>query len=377
MSVTKPGRSTATLALMEQSSIVRKSVPGKGIDTMHRRITWWMPRLLVLFAGVATASLNAQGKAALAPMQDSDRDGLSDAMEAVLLARFFPVFMVSRTDCSGVPAQFVPEKSTPIVVADDGTIYGQAFPRRDHPGEVELHYYHLWRKDCGEMGHALDAEHVSALVRVGEDAGSATAMYWYAAAHEDTICDAGHLSRALTIAAEDRGATVWISSGKHASFLSETLCSHGCGGDHCEAMQPLKTRAVVNLGESSAAMNEIAWLHFPQWPLEEKMLRSDFSEERLRRVDGLPQTDVVWANPSKRPAQAAILGANAGIGGAAAGTRATDTALVISSDRTGSALGKASGRTGDALGKSSRDVWGALKKSVEKTGDFLHPEKKD
>lgn len=345
---------------------------------MSRWIGWWMPCLLLMVAGMATAPFAfAQGKAAADPLRDSDRDGISDAMEEALLARFSPAFMVSSADCSGRPAQFVPEKSMPTVVADDGTIYGQAFPRKDHPGEVELHYYHLWRKDCGEMWHALDAEHVSALIRVGEDAGSAKALYWYAAAHEDTICDAGHLARAHTIAAEDHGATVWISPGKHASFLSEALCRYGCGGDHCEAMQPLKTRAIVNLGESGAAMNEIAWLSFSAWPLKEKMLRSDFTEERLRRVDGLPQTDVVWATPSKRPAQAAILGVNAGVGGAAVGARATDTALVISNGRTGSALGKASGRTGDALGKSSRGVWGALKKSVQKTGEFLHPDAKE
>src|ERR1700742_120900 len=176
--------------------------------------------LLVFLALVLPAvPSHAYEKSVAASLSDSDRDGLSDSLEATLLARFSPVFMVNRTDCSIIPAQFVPEISKPTVVADDGTIYGQAFPRRNHPGEVELHYYHLWKKDCGEMGHDLDAEHVSALIRLGDEPASARALYWYAAAHEDTICDAGHLSRAATISAEEYGATVWISPGKHASFL--------------------------------------------------------------------------------------------------------------------------------------------------------------
>jgi hypothetical protein len=329
---------------------------------------------LLLTSVLPAASSRARANSAPVPLQDSDRDGLSDSLEAALLARFSPVFMVSRTDCSIMPAQFVPEMIKPTVLADNGTIYGQAFPRKNHPGEVELHYYHLWRKDCGERGHPLDAEHVSVLILLGDDADSAKALYWYAAAHEDTICDAGHLARAATIAAEQHGATVWISPGKHASFLSETLCSYGCGGDHCEQMSPLKSGAIVNLGEPDAPMNAIAWLLFPEWPLQDKMRRSDFTDDRLNRVNRSPQTDVVWANPSKRPAQATILGVHTGIGGAALGARATDTALALSNSHTGTALGKASDKTGDALSKSSHNVWSALKKSAEKTGEFLHPD---
>ena len=215
---------------------------------------------LLIASALPGASLYAQEKSAAISRPDSDGDGLNDSLEAALLARFSPAFMVSRNDCSIMPAQFVPEMSKPTVVADDGTIYGQAFPRKNHFGEVELHYYHLWRKDCGELGHPLDAEHVSALIRVDDDAGSAKALYWYAAAHEETICDAGHLSSAAAISAEDHGATVWISSGKHASFLSNSLCARGCGGDRCDQMKPLKIRAIVNVGEAGAPMSNIAWL---------------------------------------------------------------------------------------------------------------------
>jgi hypothetical protein len=333
-------------------------------------------RFLLVASALAGAFLYGQGNSVAISRQDGDGDGLSDALETALLAHFSPAFMVSRNDCSIMPAQFVPEMSKPTVVADDGTIYGQAFPRKNHTGEVELHYYHLWRRDCGELGHPLDAEHVSALIHVDDEAGSAKALYWYAAAHEETICDAGHLSRAVAISAEDHGATVWISPGKHASFLSNSLCARGCGGDRCDEMKPLAIRAIVNVGEAGAPMSNIAWLLSSAWPLQDKMRRSDFTDDRLLRVNKFPQTDAVWADPSRRPAQAAILGLNAGIGGAAAGARATDAALVRSDNNTSTALGIASGKAGDALSKSSRNVWGAVKKSIDKTGEFLHPAQK-
>ena len=304
---------------------------------------------------------------------DTDRDGLSDQTENDLLRKFSPLFMISRVDCSGVPAQFVPATKIPTILADDGTIYGQASPRKDKPNQVELHYYHLWSKDCGEMGHRLDTEHVSVLVKTGASVDDAKALYWYAAAHEDTICDASHLTRAAAIDAQDRGATVWISEGKHASFLSEVMCTHGCGGDRCAQMQPLETRQIINLGEMNAPMNGIAWLASPEWPLSDKMSRTDFPQARIARVDRVPETDIVWANPAKRPAQATILGANSGIRGAATGARAADIALDVTDTSASSALDTTTNKTGNALTSSSKNVWKALKKSTREIGKILDP----
>jgi hypothetical protein len=327
----------------------------------------------LLFASLMLAQgpLQPQDRSNQPNTVDTDHDGLSDALETALLTRYSPTFMISQADCSVRPAQFIPNKKSPIVLEDDGTIYGQAFPRKAHAKEVELHYYHLWRKDCGQMGHRLDAEHVSALIKLGTGPDDAKALYWYAAAHEDTICDASQVTRAKTIAAEDHGAKLWISEGKHASFLSEILCTHGCGGDRCEQMAPLPTKQIINLGENGAPMNEIAWLASTEWPLSEKLQRTDFTDTRVARVQKSPETDVVWANPSKRPAQAAILGANAGIGGAAIGARSTDTALVLADTNTNAALNQSAAKTANALKKSSRNVWKAIKNSAEKTGHVL------
>jgi len=350
-----------------------------------------MQRLIAaLLLSVCTSIALAQANA-----PDADHDGVSDSLETMLLDRFRPTIMVGAADCSTLPAQFLPNTATPYALADDGTIYGHAFqskipsaaPSRPGELEIELHYYILWRVDCGRMGHALDAEHISAIVHGGgEEPDNWRAIYWYAAAHEDTVCDASQLTRASTIAAETHGPRVWASNGKHGSFLNEELCRHGCGGDRCEKMHAIASTKIINLGEASAAMNGAQWISSPRWPLQEKMQRSDFTTVRVTRLEGLPETDVAWAEPSKRPAQAAIRGGNAGIDGALLGlntgssstanalslsNRNTNTALVLANTRTERALGTAAHSTGSALTKSYRNVRGALGSAVKHTGEAV------
>jgi hypothetical protein len=321
--------------------------------------------LLLSLLSVASAQTAASG-----PDVDSDNDGLNDAVENALLEQFVPRFMVSDGDCSVRPAQFIRYVSYPEVKEDNGTIYGQAFPRAGQPDEVELHYYHLWRRDCGELSHSLDAEHVSVLIH-RDQAAKRKALYWYAAAHEDTVCDASQIARAATVDAELHGPTVWISRGKHASFLNNAICTHGCGGDNCRKMEPLVMDRLINLGELSAPMNGAAWTDSPQWPLADKLRRSDFVDTRMTRVDRLPITDIAWANPDKRPMQAVILGGNDAIGGAATGLRATNTALDVADIKTSSALNSASDNTGSALGKTFRGVGKALRITAQKVGGAL------
>ena len=98
---------------------------------------------------------------------DSDRDGLSDELEQRLLIQFAPTFMVGRQDCAGIPAEFARNVETPTVEAENGTIYGQVFPVKSLGGglpAVEIHFYHLWKIDCGPHGHNLDTEHVARCV---------------------------------------------------------------------------------------------------------------------------------------------------------------------------------------------------------------------
>lgn len=304
-------------------------------------------------------------------LADSDRDGLSDELEQSLLEQFAPTFLTGRRECSGSPAEFASGVSLPKVKAENGTIYGQAFPAKAPASgtqTVELHFYHLWKQDCGARGHTLDAEHVSALVRSSSMDGNADqwkALYWYAAAHEDTVCDVSQITRATTVKAEDRGATIWISPGKHASFLDAALCHRGCGRDRCEEMRPLTVKQIVNLGELEAPMNGSLWTSSANWPLAAKMTGSDFPAASVARLEALPLTDIAWFNPGRHPAQGII-----------AISDSTAEALGTSGEDTITAISLAGDSTGDALGKSYHKTVRAVGSSARRVGSALHPKSK-
>lgn len=296
---------------------------------------------------------------------DSDHDGLSDALEQALLVRFLPEFRVDPQDCAGRPAVFVAGVTSPIAAAESesGTIYGEATPRvfggKSVP-MVELRYFHLWRTDCGRIGHPLDAEHVSVLLQADGAAESADgwrAVYWYAAAHEDTACDASQITRARTLSAEQSGAAVWISRGKHASFLSRDLCSRGCKGDDCRQMEALNVSRIVNLGELTNPMNGTIWSASPVWPLGAKLARSDFSPESVARLGQLPDSDVAWVFPSKRPVQAAIAAGSSTADALDKSNRKTDTAILLAEGKTGNALDATHDKVKRSLRSSARNAW--------------------
>jgi hypothetical protein len=320
---------------------------------------------------------------------DSDHDGLSDALEQQLLNQFVPKFMVGEHDCSISPAEFEPGVPTPKAIADNGTIYGQVFPAKDPTNRsttAEIHYYHLWRKDCGSHGHPLDTEHVAVLVRASDEhLATATwkAVYWYAAAHEDTVCDVSQIARATALHAEDHGATVWISPGKHASYLSETLCQGGCGADRCENMVPLRTTALINLGEPGNPMNGSTFISSSEWPLTAKMSTSNFPGPPIARLSQFPDTAVAWFNPGTHPAQGVIATSLSTEQAIAVSGQNTTAAIALAGDSTGDALSTASGSTGgalsaaadstgNALAKSSRNIWHALGATARHVGDALH-----
>lgn len=316
---------------------------------------FFFPALLLSLLPLGSAACNAQ-----TAQIDSDQDGLPDSLEQLLLNQFQPHFLISSTDCSTRPAEFTPDSKKPLDISDNGTIYGQAFPSPGHTNTIELHYYDLWRKDCGQAGHPLDAEHVSALV-FEDSPGTWKARYWYAAAHEDTLCDASQIARAKALNSEEHGPDVWISAGKHAAFLTKAVCNHGCGADICAPSEPLDSTQLVNLGEISAPLNGAIWISSTQWPLKQKMMRSDFDAALTSRLESLPADDIAWANPGKRPVQAAILGGDAALGGAATGFRATDSALTVADTHTSGAMDAATRKTGNALARSYRGVKKALK----------------
>jgi hypothetical protein len=343
-----------------------------------------------IYVLLALTPLRAQQPSNGQPSQvDSDGDGLSDALEQRLLNQFAPQFMVGAHDCSVAPAEFDSDTQTPEVKADNGTIYGQVFPVKDATDAAvlaEIHYYHLWRKDCGSHGHPLDTEHVAVLVRgsdAGISAGDWKGLYWYAAAHQDTVCDVSQIARAATVHAEDHGAVVWISPGKHASYLNEKLCGGGCGADRCEDMVPLHTAAPINLGEPDHPANGSLFISSDAWPLMAKMSRTDFPGSAIERLNELPNSDIAKFNPGRHPAQGVIARSNLTGQAIAGGGQDTTKALSLAANSTGGALStanestdgalsSASDSTGSALQKSWRNTWRALGAAAGRVGDALN-----
>lgn len=282
---------------------------------------------------------------------DRDHDGLDDVVEEKLLERFRPRFRISKADCAQQPMALASGNGRPQIQDGKPVIYGQAFPVSIH-GEklVELHYYHLWRIDCGRWSHEWDVEHVSALIRDDR------AIRWLAAAHQATVCDATHEAPARFIHAEKQGATVWISRGKHGSFLSEAACARGCGGDDCRDTEQLSYGRVVNLGEAEKPLSGAEWASWPGWTLREKM-RSDFAGRALGS-DG-----ITYVASNLGPTQSVIASGLATLESLDLASVKVDNALTLSSQKLDHALLLSSQKVDDALTQSSFKVKGALQRA--------------
>jgi hypothetical protein len=337
---------------------------------------------VLALAAIAPHSI-AQSLQPAPPAIDSDHDGLSDDLEQSLLVQFAPKFLIGAHDCSNIPAEFQPGNSTPLVKAENGTIYGQVFPTKDlidGAPAAEIHYYHLWRIDCGPHGHLLDTEHVSVLVRAdpaqapSPDPASANwkALYWYAAAHENTVCDVSQIAHASTLHAENSGPIVWISPGKHASYLNQALCEKGCGADRCENMTALAPAKLINLGEATHPMNGSVFIASSAWPLAAKMTATNFPPAVLARLGELPDSEIVWFNAGKHPKQGIIAASDTAgrdtLSGLNTAANDTDNSIAIAEDSSGNALQKSYRHTRHALGASARHVGKAL-------GIKEHPDK--
>ncbi len=285
--------------------------------------------------------------------RDSDSDGISDRDEQALLERFRPKIMVSPTDCAVRPARFQAGVPDPVKPEADGTIYGQVFPAGD--GRVEIHYHTLWSRDCGRRGHPFDVEHISVLV--SRSGSEPRALYWYAGAHEKTACDISSGARAANVDGEASGITVWSSAGKHAMYMSENMCNHGCGADTCAGEAELPRQgAVVNLGEREHPMNDALWVRSTRWPLGEKM-GSDFDAETTARLNELPPNEIVTLR-GRSTVRGVIQGSGAVVNGAEVGKQHTENALGTANGHTSRSLGKAMRATGRSLKKTWNAVFG-------------------
>ena len=274
---------------------------------------------------------------------DLDRDSLSDKLEQQLPERFVPKFLVSVNDCAVLPAEFAPQESTPRALNRHATLYGFVTP---HPnGDIEMHYYHLWSRDCGtRFSHPLDVEHVSVLLRAAGKRWYAVA--WMAAGHQGTICDTAHGARAHVLDAAQEGPTVWISHGKHASFLSQSLCSRGCGGDRCEAMVTWRPREIINLGSREYPLHGAVWLESREWSLAPKP-HPEFT----------PAIQTVIAQSNRIANLYPVL--------------VPVKATVFAGDTTLDALGTGANHAGSGVATGANSVTGSLRKAKRAVTNFL------
>jgi hypothetical protein len=292
--------------------------------------------------------------------QDHDRDGLPDWLEQALLERFAPTLVLSAGECDGQPATMMPGVPDPLVIDRNGTIYGHVALRSERPDrvEVEIKYFHLWGRDCGRPSHALDIERVSALIhasRLEAPAGEWEADYWYAAAHEGTVCDASSGAAAEALRATGVGPYVYVSRGKHASYLNRGHCKWGCGSDLCDPGPPSPRAAVVNLGEPNAPLNGATWLESDRWSLIDK-LGTDFDPGRRARFDREPPAGVVALQVSRRPIQAPILGGDTGLDALILAGKTATLSLDATADATATAVEATGQAIGTAAGKTLRGI---------------------
>jgi hypothetical protein len=319
--------------------------------------------ILVLLASAAVAPADAQ---------DLDGDGLPDAFEDALLARFVPTLILSVGECDGVPASFSPGLEDPTLAARDGTIYGHVAPRPEalpHAAAIEVQFFHLWVRDCGRPSHALDAEHVSALLTgpsITAPPDQWRAVYWYAAAHAGTICDASSGAPASALRAERVGPFVYVSRGKHASYLDPGHCPWGCGSDSCGPDRALARAAVINLGEPGRPLNGATWMHSRRWDLAAS-LTSDFTAATRADLDRAHPLQVMALRLGLRAPQAPILGGNTGLDAMLTALDATGAALGAAGDATATAADASA----SAVGTGAAGVGTALKKTASAVGRFL------
>lgn len=281
-------------------------------------------RLVVIALALCATALPAAA-------QDLDRDSLPDLLEQALLERFTPRLLLDSNECNDVPASFKPGLRDPMVLAKDATLYGQAFLVKSADGraQVELHFYHLWERDCGRPAHALDVEHVSALVSartVDAPPSEWIADAWYAAAHEDTLCDASSGAQARALGAEQSGPDVFVSRGKHASYFNSGQCKWGCGGDSCDGARVVSPVRIVNLGERDAPLNGAVWLQSSQWPLARKF-QSDFDPSVRASLDQSGAARIVALMMHRRATQAPVLAGDTALDGLATAAKSTGRAL--------------------------------------------------
>ncbi len=176
---------------------------------------------------------------------------------------------------------------------------------------------------------------------------------------ENTICDASHAARSSFVNAEHQGPRVWISAGKHVSFLGLELYHGGCSGDNCAGMRVMTVTAIIDIGERAAPMNGAVWIESPAWPSAAKM-QTDFTETVLRKLNTAEGPGIIAVNEAQAPVNAVVHAGSAGVGALSTADQKTDGALSAAASATGKSLERSKRSVGNSLKGVFRAVWKAL-----------------
>jgi hypothetical protein len=148
---------------------------------------------------------------------------------------------------------------------------------------------------------------------------------------------------------------VWVSGGKHASFLRQDLCRGGCGADDCTIMLPLTPANLVNIGDPGAAMNGALWANSPRWPLAHKM-RSDFSDAVLARIEASTSDVVIEKNKLQVPVKPLYHSADKTTGAISMAGEKTDAAMSAANASSSNAVDTATTKVGGFFNRAMRTV---------------------
>jgi hypothetical protein len=210
----------------------------------------------------------------LAPCEDVDEDGLTDAWEDLLLAGVRPLRRMDEGEMLiGDPAAAIGDVGRVVAVDDHFRVY------------IMLGY-HIDYGSCGFTDHKGDSERV-ALDLIGDPdggPGGALVVGAYTAAHENTETDHGKVFQGTDLdqlvytpdpETTDPRWVVFPSRNKHATYATITICENisaipcldeDCAPDDVDdpAMFDLLPEKWVNAGEEAAPrVTELSVVGFP------------------------------------------------------------------------------------------------------------------
>lgn len=181
-----------------------------------------------------------------AGLVDADGDGIPDAEELVLAARYFPYLSLA-------PADACPR-------------HGVLFRLTPHPvdaSKLALRYVVLYEKDCGALGHPGDNEAFGALVdpQLPPPKGL---LALRAVSHQGTLCErttsCGSLAGCDPCATAARGGievpVVFASLNKHGGYVAKSTCDLNllCDLGGCTLNPQPSAAPLVNAGEPGAPL---------------------------------------------------------------------------------------------------------------------------